>query len=75
MSIKLTQREHDILTCLEQAAGQIVSRRALAKAVLGLDFSESNVLDVHIKNIRRKLGKETVISVRGLGYRSPAPRA
>jgi two-component system OmpR family response regulator len=51
-------------------AGRLVSRSDLDALVIGQDAEvSSNVLEVHISNLRRKLGRGCVETVRGLGYR------
>ena len=56
--------------------GRIVSRSDLDALVIGLDADvNSNVLEVHISNLRRKLGRGFIETVRGLGYRIATPGA
>ena len=72
--IELTSAEFDLLKVLLRAAGEIVPREAISKTALGrplLAYDRS--IDVHISNLRRKLGKdesggERIKSVRGVGY-------
>jgi len=72
--LALTPREFSLLEFLLYNKNRIVSRYNLAERVWGEDFDPfamSNVIDVHIKNLRRKLGdpKGRVLStVRGVGY-------
>ena len=50
--------------------GQVLSREQLLSHVWGYDFDpRSNVVDVYVGYLRRKLGKERIASVRGMGYR------
>jgi DNA-binding response OmpR family regulator len=51
-------------------AGQVVSRDRLMAGLYGWDVDEidSNTIDVHIFHLRRKLGKEFVRTVRGVGF-------
>jgi len=59
-----------VLEALVLRAGRIVSKAELEQLVLGLDaVLASNALEVHISALRRKLGRELVETVRGLGYR------
>jgi DNA-binding response OmpR family regulator len=50
--------------------GQVLSREQLLSHVWGYDFDpESNIVDVYVGYLRRKLGKNRITSVRGMGYR------
>jgi two-component system OmpR family response regulator len=59
-----------VLEALALRAGRLVSRNDLEGIVFGLEGEvASNTLEVHISNIRRKLGRNLIETVRGLGYR------
>ena len=74
--IELTAREWALLEALVLRVGRIVSRSDLDALVIGLDADvNSNVLEVHISNLRRKLGRGFIETVRGLGYRIATPGA
>ena len=51
-------------------AGKIQSREKLLQAICGDDTElvTSNLLDVHIHHLRKKIGSERIKTVRGLGY-------
>ena len=50
--------------------GQVLSREQLLSQVWGYDFDPgSNVVDVYVGYVRRKLGKNRITSVRSMGYR------
>ncbi|MDP2008099.1 MAG: response regulator transcription factor [Rubrivivax sp.] len=67
---RLTAREWALLESLALRAGRLVSKSDLEALVLGLDGEvASNSLEVHISNLRRKLGRRCIETVRGLGYR------
>ena len=68
--IELTVTEFDVLTCLVRNARRIQSREALLRKVWGYDVPvDSNVVDVHVGHLRRKLGEPPLIqTVRGVGY-------
>ncbi|MFM2342429.1 MAG: hypothetical protein RLZZ592_2082 [Pseudomonadota bacterium] len=71
--IELTAREWAVLEALLLRAGRIVSKSDLDALVLGNDAEvTSNVLEVHISALRRKLGRELIETVRGMGYRLSA---
>jgi DNA-binding response OmpR family regulator len=71
--ISLTSVEFALLEVLLQQAGRIVTRETLTEAVLGRKLGPfDRVIDVHVSNIRKKLGTsqgaERIKSVRGSGY-------
>lgn len=69
IKLDLSQREFDLLVELTRNAGQCVSRTALEQAIfLRAPDSESNSLEVHIHNLRKKLGAQRIKTVRGIGY-------
>lgn len=69
-SIDLTRRELGLLETLMRHPGQILSRTQLHSYVWGMDFDPgSNVVDVYIRSLRKKIGAERVETVRGSGYR------
>ena len=73
----LPSREYALLEYLMRHAGQVLTRQQLLSAVWGIDFDVgSNVVDVYVGYLRRKLdrpGEPSVIeTVRGAGYRVPS---
>jgi two-component system, OmpR family, response regulator len=73
--VELTAREWAVLEALALRAGRIVSKSELESLVLGFEAElASNALEVHVSSLRRKLGREIVATVRGLGYRVGEPR-
>jgi two-component system, OmpR family, response regulator len=68
--IELTAREWAVLESLALRSGRIVPKADLERLVHGFDAEiNSNALEVHISSLRRKLGRDTIETVRGLGYR------
>ena len=68
--IELSRRETDLLASLMQASGRCLTGEQLKDSLYGLDQEVgSNAINVHIHNLRRKLGSHVVDTVRGLGYR------
>ncbi len=63
----LGRREYDLLLLLLDNRGRVLTRRQL-EANLYEDDPESNALEVHIHNLRKKLGKQLITTVRGVGY-------
>lgn len=67
--VSLTAREYAIVEYLSLNEGKVVSRTELYDHLFDdTDDSMSNLLDVHIGNIRKKLGKTFISTRRGLGY-------
>ena len=59
-----------MLEALALRSGRIVPKTDLEKLVHGFDSEvASNALEVHVSALRRKLGRELIETVRGLGYR------
>lgn len=68
--VSLSARELSLLEALLERPGQILSRAQLEERVYGWNEEvESNAIEVHIFNLRRKLGSELIRNVRGVGYR------
>lgn len=67
--IALTAREYALIEYLATRRGKVVSRTELYDHLFAEeDESYSNLLDVHVCNLRRKLGKELIQTRRGHGY-------
>lgn len=68
--VELSAREFALAELLVRHPDQVLSREQILSHVWGLDFDPgSNVVDVYIRYLRRKLGAETIATVRGMGYR------
>ena len=68
--VALSAREFAILEALMRVPGAVQSTEALEEAVYGWRQElDSNAIQVHLHNLRRKLGAETIRNVRGVGYR------
>lgn len=67
--VALTSVEFTLLETLVREAGRIVSRERLTETVLGRELHPfDRVIDVHVSNLRRKLGNERIKTIRGTGY-------
>ncbi len=71
LAVDLTQREFRLLVCLAERPGEVVSRDRLLAEVWGYHFDPgSNVVDVCVRRVRKKLGQDAPIeTVRTVGYR------
>lgn len=68
--VELSAREFALTEIFLRNPGQVLSREQLLDHVWGLDFDPgSNVVDVYVGYLRRKLGAATISTVRGMGYR------
>jgi two-component system OmpR family response regulator len=68
--IDLTSREWSLLRVLGTRPDRVHSKEALLEALYGFDdVVGSNTLEVFISSLRRKLGRDTIQTVRGMGYR------
>jgi DNA-binding response OmpR family regulator len=66
----LTAREFALAEFFFRHAGQVVSREQLLSHVWGYDYEpDSNVVEVYVGYLRRKLGPNRLTTVRGMGYR------
>ncbi len=76
LPVSLTAQEFRILSYLAHHRDQVVSRTELIEHVYDRNFdNDSNVVDVLIGRIRKKLGAELIHTVRGQGWRLAAPDA
>ncbi|MDZ4340587.1 MAG: response regulator transcription factor [candidate division NC10 bacterium] len=72
--VVLTAKEMELLKALVQARGRVLSRDFLLERVWGYDRAaeiESRTVDVHVRRLREKLGREArrIVTVKGVGYR------
>lgn len=74
--VDLSAREFTLAEMFLRNAGQVLSREQLLSHVWGYDFDPgSNVVDVYVSYLRKKLGSDVISTVRGMGYRlEPDPR-
>lgn len=69
-AINLSRREFAILTALMERPEQVRSRAELEERLYGWqDDIESNAVEVHIHNLRGKIGRDAIVTLRGVGYR------
>jgi len=68
-AVDLSRSEFDLLCILVKRVDRVLTRRVLEEQVLqGGIHNESNVLDVHMSNLRKKIGAGYIRTVRGVGY-------
>src|SRR5690554_2046879 len=68
--VELSRRESTLLACLMQAEGRCLTAEQIKDRLYGLDQEVgSNAVNVHVHNLRRKLGSDAIETVRGRGYR------
>ncbi|MDQ3662695.1 MAG: response regulator transcription factor [Actinomycetota bacterium] len=68
--IELTAREFAMAEMFFRHPGQVLSREQLLSHVWGYDYDPgSNVVDVYVAYLRKKLGRDRITSARGMGYR------
>ena len=72
-AVELSAREFTLAEMFFQHPGQVLSREQLLSRVWGYDFDPgSNVVDVYVGYLRKKLGKRRIVNVRGMGYKLDA---
>jgi DNA-binding response OmpR family regulator len=69
-TVDLSARESALAEAFLRRPGQVLAREHLLRSVWGYDFDPgSNVVDVYVRYLRRKLGPDRIETVRGMGYR------
>jgi DNA-binding response OmpR family regulator len=69
-TVDLTAREFTLLELFLRHPGQVLSREQLLSHVWGYDYDPgSNIVEVYVRSLRRKIGTERITTVRGMGYR------
>jgi DNA-binding response OmpR family regulator len=72
--VQLSAHEYAVLEALLQRPGAILSRAQLEDRLYGWEAGvESNAIEVYIHGLRRKLGSDTIRTLRGVGYFVPKP--
>jgi two-component system, OmpR family, copper resistance phosphate regulon response regulator CusR len=69
-AVDLSAREFALAELFFRHPGQVLSREQLLSHVWGYDFDPgSNIVDVYVGYLRKKVGKDRIASIRGMGYR------
>jgi two-component system copper resistance phosphate regulon response regulator CusR len=72
-TVDLSAREFALAETFLRHPGQVLSREQLLSHVWGYDYDPgSNVVDVYVRYLRRKLGAQRFVTLRGMGYRLDA---
>ena len=72
-TVDLSAREFALAETFLRHPGQVLSREQLLSQVWGYDYDPgSNVVDVYVRYLRRKLGADRFVTLRGMGYRLEA---
>ncbi|HWH30838.1 MAG TPA: response regulator transcription factor [Mycobacteriales bacterium] len=72
--VHLTPTEFDLLVCLGERSGQVLTREQLLARVWDWpDASGTRAVDSHVKTLRRKLGADVIRTVHGVGYALEVP--
>lgn len=67
--VGVSKREFDVLRVLMEGAGRVLTRAQLEQSLYGWNRNvDSNAIEVHIHNLRLKIGATTLKTVRGVGY-------
>ena len=67
--INMSRREFSLLQKLLESSGQVLSREQLMQSIYGWEEDvDSNALEVHIHNLRKKLNSNFIRTIRGIGY-------
>jgi DNA-binding response OmpR family regulator len=69
-TIELSAREFALAETFFRHPGQVLSREQILSHVWGYDYDPaSNIVDVYVGYLRKKLGSDRIVTVRGMGYR------
>jgi DNA-binding response OmpR family regulator len=70
--VRLTAKEYEVVELLMLNPGRVFTREEVLERIWGLGYdTPSNLVDVYVKNLRRKLSDALIETVRGVGYRFP----
>jgi len=67
--VNVSRREFALLNKLLENVGRVLSRENLAQSLYGWgEDVDSNALEVHVHNLRKKFGQDFILTIRGIGY-------
>jgi DNA-binding response OmpR family regulator len=68
--VELPRKEFEVLQFLSKIPGKVFSRKTIFENIWGASsLSGERTVDVHILNIRKKLGSEVIKTIKGVGYK------
>lgn len=68
--VEMTSKEFQILQTLLESKGKVWNRESLLDRVWGFDFDgDTRVIDTHIKNVRKKMNRPYIQTIKGIGYK------
>ncbi|MFW6306363.1 MAG: response regulator transcription factor [Bacillota bacterium] len=68
--LDLTPKEFDLLRLLLLNSGKVLTRDLLLQKIWGYEYTgDTRTVDVHIRRLRKKIGEENILTVRGVGYK------
>jgi DNA-binding response OmpR family regulator len=68
--LSLTTRQFDLLEVFVRERGNVLARSDLLARIWGIDFDPgTNLVDVHVGHLRRKVGADRIETIKGVGYR------
>ncbi|MEJ8546214.1 response regulator transcription factor [Brevibacillus borstelensis] len=72
--LPLTLREYELLKFLMENRRKVMTRQQLLNSVWGYDhFGDERIVDVHVKNLRKKIKANVITTVKGVGYKIEPP--
>ena len=68
--VELTLKEFELLNLLAKGNGKVFTRNELLEKIWGYDYyGDTRTVDVHIHSLRKIIGEEYILTVRGVGYK------
>ena len=68
--MELSPKEYELLLYFVKNNKIVLSREKLLNEVWGYDFvGDDRTIDTHVKNLRKKIGKDNIKTIRGIGYK------
>jgi len=68
--IQLPRKEFELLSLMANSPKKVFSRKEISQVIWGYEiFAKNRTIDVHIRRLRKKLGKKYIKMIKGIGYR------
>ena len=69
-ALNLTQKEFELLLTLIEGKGRVYTREELLERIWGYEYAgDTRTVDVHIHSLRKQIGGDKILTVRGVGYK------